>query len=258
MDLPELIASNTKPRAEFAYVDDSGDPGRGKSGSTKTFGLGCAVVPLDHWTDRLDLMVELRRSLKKTYGVKMTDEVKGEWLAGVKKHFRDLGLGDGQLRDIYRRHLTLAPIVTSAAFAVVVEKDRIQKADLDVEEWGWSFLLQRLRLRTIQTGAPIVLVHDHGGSDQKIRGHLRRFRRWSWVAGQEISAPLLVEDPVSRDSQHSYFIQLADLIAFSATRKIMPSKGKRANICAPDMYDNLGSARLSAVSGRRDGIVHWP
>lgn len=253
----EVIASNSAPRAEFAYIDDSGDPGR-KQGASATFGLGCVLVPVDHWTTRLDMLVELRRTLNQTYGLRMRDEVKGEWIAGVKKHFRDLGLGDGQLRDIYTRHLAVAPVVSSAVFGVVILKKQVQKVSLDLEEWAWQYLLQRLRMRTRETGAPIIIVHDNGSRNAATRAQIRQFRRWSWVNGQQIAAPLLIEDPIPRDSQHSYFVQLADLAAFAATRRIMPSKGKRANLCPPDMWQNLGTARLTKASGRGDGIVAWP
>ena len=258
VDIAGLLASNASPRAEFAYVDDSGDPGM-VNGSA-TFGLGCVLVPLDHWTTRLDLLVEMRRQVRDTYGVRFRDEVKAEWLVNVKKHFRDLSLGDGQLRDIFRRHLQMLSVVSSGAFAIVVRKNDINDRTINPEQRAWEYLLQRLRMRSQSTSAPIVVVHDQGSRDRELRQHVRRFRRHTFApTGQHVDAPLIVEDPVPRDSQHSYFIQLADLCAYSATRKVMPAAGRRRSVCSEEMWDEAGAARLSAVShSRNDGIVVWP
>ena len=253
----DVMEANSAPRAEFAYIDDSGDPGW-KSGSTKTFGLGCVLVPVDHWTTRLDLLVEMRREVKRIYGLRMSDEVKGEWIVNIKKHFYDLGLGDGQLRDIYQRHMRVAPIVASGAVAVVMVKERVRKKDTDLEYWAWHYLLQRLRLRTLHTGAPIILMHDNGSANDRIRSHLRAYRRYDFVQGKQTAAPLLVEDSTPRDSQHSYFVQMADLAAYAATRCVMPPLGRRARICNEKMWNLLGTCRIEEASPRRDGIVVWP
>lgn len=252
-----VVQSNTAPRAEFAYVDDSGDPGWNGS---RTFGLGCMLVPLDEWTFRLDALIELRRGLARKYGLRVRDEVKGEWIAGVKQHFKTLGLGDGQLRDIYQQHLRLAPIIASGAFAIVMEKERVRNRDNDIEHYCWEYLFQRLRLRSEATGAPVLLIHDHGSKDKQIRSHWRHFRRYTLTpSGTRAEAPLLLEDPVPRDSQHSYFIQFADLVAYAATRRVVPNRGSKASICGPEMWDELGSARLVEVAtNRTDGIVVWP
>jgi hypothetical protein len=253
----QMLTSNQAPRAEFAYIDDSGDPGMAK-GST-TFGLGCVMVPLDQWTARLDLVHGMRRTLSETYRVRVRDEVKAEWLSNVKKHFRELGLGDGQLRDIYQQHLRMLSVVSSGAFAVVIQKDRITDRTKNPEEIAWEYLLQRMRMRSNATGAPIVIVHDQTSNYGERRKQIRRFRRLSWAPGSTmVTAPLIVEDPVSRESQHSFFIQMADLVAYAASRKVIPARGRGNAICSERMWLELGSASMPQVSGRGDGIVVWP
>ena len=189
-------------------------------------GLGCLLVPIDDWTERLDVLVEMRQLLRDQMKLQPRSEVKGEWLAGVKKHFH--GFGDSQLRSMFVKHLRVANLISSGAFAIVIDKDKVRNRERSPDVTAWEYLLQRLRERSNRSGRPILLSHDNGSTNVQVRAQLRRFRRVSWDSSNEmVRAPLLIEDPIPRDSAHSYFIQLADLCAYAASRRVLPNKGKR-------------------------------
>jgi hypothetical protein len=242
---------------EFAYMDETGDTGAVLGGGSQTYTLGCVLVPMLTWTDSLDYLVNLRRNLKSAYGLNTTDEVKANHVVGIKKVYRDLGLGDGQMRDIYRRHIDCAIRFSSGVAAVMVHKSKLIRTDIDVFGTAWEYMFTRLRKRTESTGQPIMIVHDEGEAD-RVRKHLRRFRRANWQGSGYGAAPLLVEDPVSRNSQHSYFIQLADLVAYAASRHAVPATGQTTRICDQSMWLRLDQVQIKAVSARGDGIYKWP
>lgn len=239
---------------EFAYIDESGDTGREGS---KTYTLGCVMVPMAEWTNAIDYLVNLRRNLKSEYGLRMSTEVKANHLVGVKKTYTDLGLGDGQVRDIYRRHIDSTVGISSGVGAVVVHKSEIRKPEIDVFHTAWEYLFTRLRKRAEDNGQPIMIVHDEGEAD-RVRKHLRKFRRANWQGGTYGEARMLVEDPVARNSQHSYLIQLADLVAYAASRNAVPASGKTTKICDPTMWERAAPVHIQAISTRRDGIYKWP
>jgi hypothetical protein len=240
---------------EFAYIDESGDTG---PAGTRTFTLGCVLVPVDDWFVRFDQLVEMRRALRDTYHLPMRQETKANHLVGVKRIYRDLGLGDGQVRDIYQRHMHVAARIASGVFAIVVRKDRVKKPELDIFDMAWRYLLERLRKRSEESGTPIMVIHDIG-QDDTIRKLVRRFRRITWSAsGKQVAAHLIVEDPVPRNSQHSYFIQLADLAAYAASAKALPRSGRTASICNEQMWKLLEPVHVTKVSGRGDGLYVFP
>lgn len=76
--------------------------------------------------------------------------------------------------------------------------------------------------------------------------------------GGSYIAPLqyLVEDPVMRNSRHSYFVQIADLAAHALYRKLYPNGSyQRHNI--DKLFDVLDPILLKAASNTdRQGIVH--
>jgi hypothetical protein len=73
---------------------------------------------------------------------------------------------------------------------------------------------------------------------------------------------LLLDDPVPKRSSESYFIQLADLVAYAAYRKVFPPIARaRPTVVPQTMWDELGPATLRAVnmySGGPPGIVQRP
>lgn len=258
--VPALAKAAIDAPFEFAYVDETGDKGDpvASPGATRTYTLGCVLVPGGDWTDRLDWLAEVRREMRDTYGILVRHELKANVLLRGRGDLRDLGLGDGQRRDVFRRSLAALSVVASGVFAVVIDKEA-RPMDFQPEERAWTYLLQRLRIRSEHLGRPIILVHD-AGDDATVRAIQRRFRRHSFApGGRRVSAPLLVEDPVPRDSASSYFIQAADLVAYAAFRRFQAPGARSGSVCDQTMWDELRPVwRTEVTTARRDAIVVWP
>ena len=152
-------------------------------------------------------------------------------------------------------------------FAIVIHKDAMaaQGRKEDPRKVGWEYLLQRLERFSIE-GGPLLVMHDEG--ETEIARPLARKARRAGGAGSMFGVGflrrpfrLLLDDPVPKTSAHSYFVQLADLDAFAAFRRLYPPPPRINQIVPKNMWDELGDARLAEVnkySGGPPGIVSWP
>jgi hypothetical protein len=250
----------------MAYVDESGDPGR-STGSSPTYTLGCVLVRADNWPDAFGRFVAFRRELRDGFRLRMSDEVKANYLLHDRGDLGRLHLSFDERREIYHRHMQLVPRLPARTFAVVIKKDNHPEDTkaVDVTRRAWKYLAQRLSnsCHKYHEGA-LMVIHDEG-ENSEIRRILRMARRYL-TAGSAVPerrpyvdlTPLpLVDDPVPRQSHLSYFTQMADLVAYAAYRKTVPPE--RSCVCTDGMWSEMGRGirwETDSLTGDRDGIVY--
>jgi len=61
----------------------------------------------------------------------------------------------------------------------------------------------------------------------------------------------LIDDPVPKSSHESYFLQLADLVAYAAFRRIYPPSSSISNVVDQKMWANMGRAIFTAANGNK-------
>lgn len=252
----------------LAYVDESGD--RGAAGST-CYVLGCVLVRASQWAATLDGLIRFRRFVKEKTGLPLRAELKANYLLRGGGPLRELALSEKARKFIYRGMIRVQPALNIQTFAIVINKTqlRIVRPNEDPMLVAWTYMFQRLERLTRRPQEQLLLIHDEGEPDA-IRALARRFRRYgtagSLFGGGYPIPPFvgLIDDPVSRNSQHSYFLQLADVNAYSAFRRTVPPPKRPGHIqIVPQLlWDDLGSARYAAVNqragGPSEGIVFWP
>ena len=172
--------------------------------------------------------------------------------------------------DIYRQHMRLAHKIGLDVFAVVIKKELILKQTMNPRDVAWEYLIQRLERISTNSDSPLMIIHDEGEAS-RIRTLVRKARRINMPGSAfgtgRLSKParLIVDDPVPRDSRQSYFIQLADLAAFAAYRRLYPPT-RAHSVCPGSMWDELGDARYASANEvatsqgwvKHHGIVVWP
>jgi hypothetical protein len=252
---------------QIAYVDESGNP---TGTSSKTYALGCVLVDGDAWPETFDKLIAYRRWLRRQFGVPVRAELRAANILRNSGDFEPLALPERMRHDIYRQTMRLHAKIGLQTFAVVIRTPELvaERPELNARDVAWDYLLQRLRNVTVYpptAGTTVLLVHDEGEA-VTVRKLARKARR-AGTAGSMFGTGMLrvpfeklIDDPVPRQSAHSYFVQLADLAAYAAFRRLYPPPARLVPIVDSTTWDELGDARRAEVTYSRDpvGIVHWP
>jgi hypothetical protein len=245
----------------FAYFDESGDTGFAAS-PTDTFVLSGLLIHDRDWLSALDQTVAFRRYLRDNFHISPRAELKASWMIHNKGDIRSSGLTYPARMAAYRAAMRFQrKSKLFRMFAVVIRKPEIKKLPADVRELAWRFSVQRLERFGTATKDNLHILPDEGHGAFIVK-KVREMRRFHYVAsafGPETldrKAENIVEDPSDRNSRESYFVQLADLNAYAAFRKIHPGPN-----FGEDIWDELGEARIAEVNKVRPGppgIVVWP
>ena len=142
---------------------------------------------------------------------------------------------------------------------VVVEK-RGYRQTSEVFESAWSFLIQRFE-NTInhrnftgpQNSVDKGIIIPDNTDGETLRLLVRKMRHYNLVPSKfslesrNVPIKAVVEDPVFRDSRHSYFIQLADICAYFARQYLKSNKVVRKQ-GAKKYYERLGPALVKKAA----------
>lgn len=229
------------------YADESGDTGlpppKGKS-PTRLFCLSGLVVHELRWSDTLRELVRFRHWIKRRYGIYLDEELHAAvLLTRPSKLPPSLSrLSKHERLAIIRHHADLlASLSDIRLINVCVDKSRsrIVSPD-DVFRRAWYALFQRFE-NTIRRRNFPEPRHEHERGiifpdltdshrlrkylDQmRVRNILRTQRRPGYFEETDEPIRLVIEDPICRDSRHSYFIQAVDCAVFLFKQHLEPSK----------------------------------
>ncbi len=251
------------------YVDESGDAGHLPGSPTRHFILTGLVVHELAWRQCLERLIEFRRTMRLVFGLKLREEI----------HASEFVTRPGSLRRI-KKHDRLAVLRLFAKMLatvpdfnvinVVVDKQG-KSADYDPFEKAWTALIQRFENTVSYRNFSGPRNPDDRGmilpdrtDDKRLTQLVRRMRRWNPVPNQpqfgqgyrDLRLTRIIEDPSFRESDHSYFIQACDLIAYLLRQRIRPNQYMRTK--SGHRYFELLAPILCTRASSSDplGIVH--
>ncbi|MFA4838441.1 MAG: DUF3800 domain-containing protein [Candidatus Neomarinimicrobiota bacterium] len=255
------------------YIDESGDPGWPDSTKPASeqpspyFALSGLIIPANEWRNYLTMMVDIRRNVKTQFGFPVRAELKGSELINPRGNLCLKKMTRKKRVKLYALVLdSIASSFTQARLInVYLDKNNPRHASTnatkDIEILAWARLIQRFDMFLRRNGNEIGMVFPDEGKEAKIRSLLRKMRVYNYISshyGPPYNAPVtqIIEDPVMRDSRISYFIQIADLVAHSLYRKIIPKASyQKWNVDL--LFDRVSNLLVQQASkGDKYGIVY--
>lgn len=243
---------------EIAYIDESYD--------STTFVMSALLVPVHAWRETFEAVKAYRQQLKALHGIFTSKELHALEFVSGRGRIADQMVPKGLRARIF--HETMEML---AGLDVAVIGGAWPLADGthgEVHAKAFGRLAERLQRRAVAMDGHILRMVDEG-KDVELRRVARRSAVYNMVGSAygawENGAPAknipnvrLIEDPIFRSSARSYFLQLADFIAFALLKSETPPTPLVQHYRLDRAYQRLEPVIVKAAS-RKDhrnlGIV---
>jgi hypothetical protein len=205
----------------IAYYDESGDDGYPKY-SSPLFALSSLYMHYMQWQVNFERIRDFRRQLRQDFGLPVKAEFHTKYFVLGKRPYRSLGLSEADRLEIMGLTADLVGSLELKCISVVISKPDLRQGFNSVLDTALKFSVQRIEndLDPARNPTERFMIITDPGRVGAMRSTTRRVQRVNYIPSRYGPAPYrreisaLIEDPMQKDSKESYFIQLADFMAY--------------------------------------------
>lgn len=258
----------------IAYFDETGDDGNNIA-SSEIFNLTSMYMPSNSWQFNYDIMENLRKELKKTYGFHIKEEMHTKYFLCDKDPYRKYNLDAESKRGIIKEFTLAISKMDISIINVMIDKTQIKRLDYKVLENALKYNIQRIE--NDSKGKWNYIIITDKGRISPMRKTARSIRAYNPIHSKYSSTiknqPIenLIEDILEKDSKESYFIQICDFVSYFShlyekcytNKKKLPTRIANCIdvkfVCS--VMETLkvnNKLNLNANKNHRYGIVKYP
>jgi hypothetical protein len=237
--------------AEIAYIDESYD--------SNQFVMSALIVAEDTWRSGFVHLQNYRRDLKAKHGIFTSKEFHATEFVAGRGRIAPRPIPKGLRAKIFKEYLAMLAglpgiAVISGCWSMAGSTQR------EVHIKAFSRIQERLQTRSQKSGSHIISIVDEGRATE-LQRIARRSKIWNpvgsrfgvWEDGsayKNIPNDRLIEDPVFKSSQQSYFLQSADFIAYALLKSEVPPTPHVMRYGLDKAYELLAPICVKAASGK--------
>ncbi|MCK9617180.1 MAG: DUF3800 domain-containing protein [Lentimicrobiaceae bacterium] len=258
----------------IAYFDETGDDGYPVY-SSELFILTSLYMHSSNWKENYYRIYEFRKELKANYGFPIKEEFHAKEFITDKDPYH--GKYTANIRkEIIFRFFQFIPSLDIKIISVAIDKQKIQRPEYNVLKKALTYNVQRIENDLIKTQEKFLIITDEGRVSA-MRNITRSIQKINYIPTGDGSGSYrkeikcLIEDPLPKPSNESFFIQLVDLFSFIINLYV------KQNLCVPKLqwgkrilnvldYGNeitlldliRGKLNTKASKSNEYGIVYYP
>ena len=204
----------------ISYFDETGDDGFPQR-SSDLFVLTSVSMNTIDWKENYNLIDDFRKQLRTDYGIPKKVELHTKNLIMNKKPYRFFGLEENQIKDILTLYAKIISNLKIQIVNVVINKSVIKMRNYPVLHNALTYNIQRIEntLNNLGQDNKFIMITDEGRIGKMVKT-VRSIQRFNPIPSKfsdnkyVSNIQCLVEDPIQKQSNESFAIQIADFVSY--------------------------------------------